>query len=353
LLNPSRELPLPGDPAHDLAFVFYNDQEPLLPVVQAYYPGGQIQALQTPDGNHVAMAYRIPAAQAGALYGVQAEMRAAHIVNRVEWSGLLPAFGALPPDTLAYPVIATWSGAVYVPGGSVRVQVVGDPAAPVWVQGQPVGPDTPMAVEPGWVRIALQAQLNGPRPLQLLLQAGGDPPAEIPTARRWPEPPNQGLAVTLSGPGGPVHRIDPFVSARVVQVGASHDPAPLSAGLATGGTTGVRWTGEVATGAGTYTMILHGDARVQLWIDGQLVVNGCSPASEAREVSGPVALTAGWHRVRLDLQPGGGTGGVEWHWVRPDGVREVVPPGALRIGPDARPTAPIAWPDPPGPVICP
>jgi 4-amino-4-deoxy-L-arabinose transferase-like glycosyltransferase len=353
LLNPSRELPLPGDPAHDLAFVFYNDQEPLLPVVQAYYPGGQMTALQTPDGNHVATAYRVPAAQAGALYGVQAEMRAAHIVNRVEWSGLLPAFGALPPDTLAYPVIATWSGAVYVPGGSVRVQVVGDPAAPVWVQGQPVGPDTPMAVEPGWVRIALQAQLTGPRPLQLLLQAGADPPAEIPAARLWPAPPNQGLAVTLSGPGGPVHRIDPFVSARVVQVGASHDPAPLSAGLATGGTTGVRWTGEVATGAGTYTMILHGDARVQLWIDGQLVVNGCSPASEAREVSGPVALTAGWHRVRLDLQPGGGTGGVEWHWVRPDGVREVVPPGALRIGPDARPTAPIAWPDPPGPVICP
>jgi hypothetical protein len=242
---------------------------------------------------------------------------------------------------------------VYLPGGPVRLRVMGDPAAQVWVQAQPVMPDRAVVVEPGWARVAVQAQLSGPQPLHLLLQAGNDPPAAIPPAHVWPAPPNQGLAATLSGPGTPVHRIDPFVSARVLQVGPSHDPAPLSLGVRTGGTRGIRWEGEVATGAGTYTMILRGDALMQLWIDGQVVANGCAPSPDPREVSGPITLTAGWHRVQLDLQPGSGTGGVEWHWVRPDGVREVVPPGALRIGPDARPAAPIAWPDPPGPLVCP
>jgi hypothetical protein len=353
LINPSRELPLPGDPAHDLAFVFYNDQMPLLPVVQAYYPGGRTQALQTPDGNHIATAYRIPAARAAALYGVHAEMRAARIADRVEWSGRLPAFGALPPDTLAYPATATWSGAVYLPAGPVRLRVTGDPAVQLWVQGQPVAPDTPVAVEPGWVRMAVQTQLSGPHPLQLLLQTGDGPPAAIPAARLWPAPPNQGLAATLTGPGTPVHRIDPFVSARVVQIGRSHDPAPLSLGVRTGGTRGIRWQGQVETGAGTYTLILRGNGGMRLWIDGQLVVNDCPAAPAAHEASAPLVLTAGWHRVQLDLQPGSGTGGVEWHWVRPDGVREVVPPGALRLGPDTQPGAPIAWPDPLEPVVCP
>jgi hypothetical protein len=100
-------------------------------------------------------------------------------------------------------------------------------------------------------------------------------------------------------------------------------------------------------------MILRGNGGMRLWIDGQLVVNDCPAAPAAHEASAPLVLTAGWHRVQLDLHPGSGTGGVEWHWVRPDGVREVVPPGALRLGPDTQPGAPIAWPDPLEPVVCP
>ena len=37
--NPSRALPVPGDPDHNLAFMFYNEQD-YLPGVQEYYPGG-------------------------------------------------------------------------------------------------------------------------------------------------------------------------------------------------------------------------------------------------------------------------------------------------------------------------
>ena len=50
LLNPSRSLPLVGDPVHDLMFVFNNDEAAYLPLVQSYYPGGQAGHIATPGG---------------------------------------------------------------------------------------------------------------------------------------------------------------------------------------------------------------------------------------------------------------------------------------------------------------
>ena len=67
-----------------------------------------------------------------------------------------------------------------------------------------------------------------------------------------------------------------------------------------------------------------------------------------------VALKAGWHKVRIDFsQVSGRKNGLEWFWTRPGGVREVVPPSALRVGPDVSPDKAILWPGLPAAGICP
>jgi hypothetical protein len=65
-----------------------------------------------------------------------------------------------------------------------------------------------------------------------------------------------------------------------------------------------------------------------------------------------VELGAGWHKVRLDFEAAGPNNALEWMWERPDGVTEVVPPYALRVGPEAGGQA-ADWPEVAGPVMCP
>ena len=117
----------------------------------------------------------------------------------------------------------------------------------------------------------------------------------------------------------------------------------------------IRWEGEVLTVRGIYTMELRTDGWAQLSIDGTMVVNQCNHIFDTAEMTRAdrVTLDAGWHKVRLDSQSSGGRGGMEWLWTRPDGVREVVPPSALRLGPDVSPDKVLQWPDLPTANICP
>jgi hypothetical protein len=175
------------------------------------------------------------------------------------------------------------------------------------------------------------------------------------------------LTVTLSG-SPPAHRIDPFLGATLL--GATHEPdadgidsflvqrdpdlIPLAASRAVGRQ--MRWAGELYATAGTYKMELFSDAHALLWVEGQVAVNLCrnAPQPGGRPGgSGTVALTTGWHAVRVDFEATGVDNGLEWVWTRPDGVREVIPPWRLRYQADAPPGAPVAWPPTPVPVACP
>ena len=70
---------------------------------------------------------------------------------------------------------------------------------------------------------------------------------------------------------------------------------------------GARWTGYVRVPAdGVWTFRLTSDDGSRLWIGDQLLVDGDGPHAAA-ERSGPVALRAGWHPIRVDyFQAGGG-----------------------------------------------
>ncbi|HEY0070431.1 MAG TPA: hypothetical protein VGE04_10730, partial [Chloroflexia bacterium] len=76
LLNPSLELPLVPGPTQDTVFVFNDDQAHYLPVVQGYYPEGEVSPLQTPGGP-VGNAYSVPADKAAGERGVQVSIASA------------------------------------------------------------------------------------------------------------------------------------------------------------------------------------------------------------------------------------------------------------------------------------
>lgn len=234
LLNPSRELPLPADPNHDLVFVFNNDEARYLPVIEGVYPGGQAGRIETPGGP-IGMTYKVTAQQG---------------VSR--------------------------SGAL------------------------------------------------------------------------WPSSSGSGLSVSWHGSGAGI-RIDPFVGASLL----SDDPGPIFAPdlrpgherdpdfapLAPVGAQDIVWEGEVQADGGLYTMNLRTDGRAQLSIDGRAVID----LSRNQPVTVPdffqgrfkgtdaqIRLAAGWHNVKLSLEPTGNLNGMEWSWTRPDGVQEIVPPWVLR-----------------------
>jgi hypothetical protein len=251
LLNPSRELPLAAGAGQDLTFVFNYDQLEYVPIVQAFYPGGDLSAIaSSPDHN----------------------------------------------------------GAVYrVPAGETT------------------------------------SSLN--------------------------LPPGSGLAVTVSD-ATTTHRIDLFVGSSHLggtSKGAWDAPAverdPDFVPLA-GAASPVRhiaWEGEVYAEGGRYLMELRTDAHALLAIDGKIFLNLCDNAPSPNGVhlpgglpwkSAEVSLAPGWHPVRLDLEPTGDANGLEWAWVRPNGVREIVPPGRLRYAASGQSAGAVHFPEVSGQNSC-
>ncbi len=355
LFSPSRELPLAGDPAHNLAFILYNDMYSYLPVLQSYYPGGISAQENTPDGTMMAQSYVVLAQTALQQYGVLFSMDhepqgATHKV---------PSVGALPPDlSVSYPFTATWTGSFAVDAAvPIQLSVQGAPGAAISVLGEQVSPDSVFAVEPGWVPFSVTARLDAPSPVHFFLQQGSEQPVEPVTTQLWPTPPGQGLAVTLgSGAVGPTHRIDPFVGATLGSpprgTDAETDAEAEPLGSATGGSAQIRWEGEFnAPLSGQYNLNLRSDTSAELTVGGASTVKLC-PApgnNEASQSSSNVSLTAGWHKVRIDYTARAGRNGLEWSWTLPDGTSSIVPPDVLRTG---SPGSLIHWPDLPAPVAC-
>jgi hypothetical protein len=351
LLNPSRTLPLPGDPAHDLVFVFYPDQAAYLPVVQEYYPGGQPAPVTIPGGTAVAESYRVPAASALARHGVLLTLTSGQAGPPL-WQGQVPTAG-VPPEGIAvrYPVTATRSGLLYVAAPApLRLEVTGSAGARLWVEDAPVGAGETLTVDPGWVPFRLEARLTGPAALHLRMQQGQGTVQEVPAASLWPQAPDAGLAVTFAS-ATPPGRIDPFIGASKLGTADSpalvgvipellrRDPDFVPLGPRTGGGPPLRWDGEVYAEGGAYTMALRTDARARLHIDGATVLDLCANVAPPPQIprfapypwhEAPVTLSRGWRMVAIDFDATGYNNGLEWAWTRPGGVREIVPPSRLR-----------------------
>jgi hypothetical protein len=367
LQNPARSLPLVGDPEHNQDFVFPGPLLNFLPVVKEYYPEGETVELKSPKGDTVYTIWRVKSADEISKHGVKAVFAGE---GGHAWEGKVPSPGTLPPRVeLSYPLTATWTGVFYAPtDGQYSLSLEGG-RANAWVMGQPDVLGKPLVLQAGWVPFAIQARLDGPNRLRVLLQQGNGRPAEIPTTRLWPQDANVGLALAINSPE-PSRRVDPFVGSTVMRPYQAHQPGllppevalqlfqPLYVAQPSTGDNLLRWQGEVYTEGGDYGMTLMAGGLAQLTVDGNVVTRVCVADPGGQEASGRASLAEGWHKVQLDLQvTGSGTGtvprGLVWTWTRPDGVREVVPPSHLRYSESPTPAEPAPWPEPPTAVTCP
>jgi hypothetical protein len=360
--NPSRALPVIGDPAHDLAFLFY-DQRDYLPVVQEYYPGGTLRELQTPDGNTVAVAYQVPARLAMARYGVAVQITGGP-EGRTRWQGQVPAVGALPVGvTFSYPLTATWSGLLYSRGASpIRLRLEGSPAhATLSILNRSYEFDVPRLFDFGWTPISVTAQLTKPGALHLTWQEGDTAATEVPVTRLWPSRPDAGLAVALNGTQVQ-QRVDLFIgSGAWLPLPGSYVPGNLAPAEAPvqlenvplaplgGGGKLIRWEGEVFAGqGGTYLLEVTAGGRARVIANGIRVINLCDPRSGTAGGIGSIRLDSGWNPIQVTFQAQ--DGGIALLWTRPDGVREIVPPSRLRHTAGPSPAEP--WPAIPTPISC-
>jgi hypothetical protein len=362
--NPSRGLPLVGDPDHNQAFLFYNERD-YLPVVQEYYPGGTVQPLRTPDGNDVAVAYQVPASLAIARYGVAAQITGA-ADGRPLWQGQVPTVGALPDGvTVQYPLTVTWSGRIYTRSGApIRLRLEGTPApdrASLWVLNHAYPFGSPLQLDFGWTPLSITARLNTPGPLQLTLQQGASEARAVPQTILWPSAPESGLAVALNGTLLR-QRVDPFIGAGMLmpppnsyvhgwlsltEATALLENVPL-APLGGGGSI-IRWEGEVrADQGGTYLLEVATSGRTQVLANNVAAINLCDPRPNTTGAVGNIRLNPGWNPLRVNFQSLGS--GITLLWTRPDGVREIIPPSHLRHSADLN--SPQPWPAVPKPISC-
>ncbi|HVG01104.1 MAG TPA: glycosyltransferase family 39 protein, partial [Chloroflexia bacterium] len=376
-MNPSRDLPLVMEPPRDQVFVLPRTVDAYLPVLQHYYPGGQIDKLTGNDGTYVASAYKVPADRITSRYGVTATVSSNG--NAVA-TGKVPTVGSLPPGvpTDRYPLQVTWSGAFYVEKAGPTTLDLQGTTGKLWVMGQEVAPGEELTLDAGWVPFIVDARLAGQTEVRLLIGSGGVM-AEIPARHLWPSEPTAGLTVAIGLPASAgdnstkvVSRVDPFVgvSTRRTLKGWSQkgilseeeyqrtyeEALPLAPTQpeVKEGDAWVRWSGEVFSDEGTYNMELRTDGWAQLVIDGVPVVSKCEPTQTEGRAAADFELREGWHRVQIDLHlTPDQQRGLEWLWRRPDGVTEVVPPSRLRYAATTTPQAAIQWPEPPTEIPCP
>ncbi len=369
--NPSRDLPLSLNPGYDTDFVFTIDTLGYLPILQNYYPEGRVEVLTAPGAIPVITIYHVKAAYALAHYGVRTALfdgSAASETAKSIWQGNTSTVGA-GPSTLqfVYPLSGTWSGRLYIPvPEQVALSTTGAQSSRIWVLGEEITRNTTLHLDAGWVPFTVQGELTGPGTLHLMIQENGGAPSEVGVARLWPESVNSGLAVTITGPTGILHRIDPFIGSALsgtflfynrgwlpsdiadqvfkpTALAASGPNAPVGSG-------NVSWQGEFYSDGTPTIMQFRTDAPTQLIIDGKTVLRTCGGTLLA--ANNPVQLSTGWHSVHIDFEPGLGTKGLEWLISQPDGTLEIVPSSRLRYNSGTTANAAIVWPDTVSTIVC-
>jgi hypothetical protein len=87
----------------------------------------------------------------------------------------------------------------------------------------------------------------------------------------------------------------------------------------------VRWTGSVlADAAETYTFYTITNDGARLWVDGQLIIdNWTNPSNQER--SGTIALTAGWHTLKLEYFEAWAAAGVSLSYASLSTPKQIIP----------------------------
>jgi PA14 domain len=88
----------------------------------------------------------------------------------------------------------------------------------------------------------------------------------------------------------------------------------------------VRWTGNIHTlYAEMYTFSVHSGDGCRLWIDGSLLIDNWKNQAPTDVYAMPVALTSGWHAIKLEYLHNTGWSAVRILWESPSQKPGVVP----------------------------
>ncbi len=331
-LDPAEVLPFPGVPEGDLIYLVAMEDQPLIDLLQLFYPGGEIQAEPRASAQEVAspslfVTYRVPRALLDRRQGLQGFYFAGPAVGLPEEAALVRQDGPLafawreePP--LPPPFSVQWEGSLRVPVDGVYRFVVDlgavDSSAPFSLQlDRMIVLDTSLGLTEQRISLA-----RGLYHLTMRYHSG-DQPADL--ALRW-EPPGGGLTAVprafLYGPPFPNVGLmgsyfagsqleGPLLSLRKDPLlGVSVElPQPYS----------VRWEGKLAAPrAGEYLLASVSDGFVQVLVDGQTVVDSQFVQDEAPSYAqGSIYLEPGWHPLEIRHVPDPRSPGLRLLWQPP------------------------------------
>jgi hypothetical protein len=355
--NPASELPMMGVPGKGAAFTFFPDQIQYLEPIQALYPGGTHGVVSSKSGVPLMDYYVIPPDVVNHLYGTVVQLFAggATVPSRVERTSQV----GLMPDGVSYPVRARWTALLYITSYSFNSLAVEGASASILVDGQSVEASEKRLLQQGWHQVSVEATLDRPTHLRLMLTAATAQPIEVPHERLWAVPPGSGLLGAVAAQDsttGPLIRNEQFIGYTALLNGSAPGPqlggaAPLRA----------RWKGEIDIPvAGQYQFEIRTNGQARLTIGGAVgqvdddniegtVTFGTCPGRDPFPGAANVQLDAGWHPIQFDYITAGSGNTLELSWTKPDGDKSVIPPGMFRFALDdaeggtTPPTPPEDW----------
>jgi len=347
--NISATLPILDNENHDAVFIVWSVAQQYLPLIRAYYPGGQEgRFLYGPSGNetHLFTYYRVKREQIEARRTLEASYvpaRGAPIVRREGSFGL----SSPVPTGLVYPVRARWKGSVVVPAfGRYRIRLESSGPASLTIDEAPVLASrggTPRETDVVLAEGVHDTFLAGTLPRsdsKVLVQwsTGNSEPAPVPKRFLWSGPgrsllgevrPFAGkgqekVGQSLCGANASTviqRRLDGFLGFRDAP-GALGSPGPLMA----------CWKGDLrAVRRGQYQFDVFSNGGSTIFVDGKLVVDNRHGDGPPRDERGQVELSPGTHRLELQYFWARGQGYLEVYWTPPGGERAMIGPGELSV----------------------
>jgi streptogramin lyase len=352
MVNPTDELPVIENNDRDVVFMVWALNEYYLPVIKAYYPGGEEGKFNfSKDGtsNYLFTYYRVKKEQLDARRFCVATYTAAGGPARQQPEN---TFGtsATPPAGSTYPAKVTWSGGLVAPAfANYRFRLTAHGSATLTIDGMPVVRTTAaiqqnennVVLARGPHEVTLTGDMaNAADAVDLSWSAGGTPFVSIARKYMWygagkgflgevrqfsndpfgPPPPDV--------PGGS----QPPVTARRVD-GFLGFEASTNA-LAGGGPLVGDWQGDLTiTDTGKYGFDINSNGGSLLLIDGNTVVDNRDSRTDTKAAHGDVDLSVGTHRIEVRYNWTGGTGYLELFWTPPAAGRALLGPNALLHAP--------------------
>lgn len=371
LLAAADKLPIIDNNGKGAAFIIYQNNAEYLPLLRLYYPGGNEEAIRSPDGKERFVSYKVTREQLATFQVARATYRPASgdPVTRdepnigTERVGPEPAPQVqpstsvrapepwTPPAGLAYPLQATWEGGLVAPQYGTYSFLTDGNASDVKLEidGQVLttGVTSELVLARGVHEVRLSGTLaDANAKLRLLWAGAGAPPEPVQPTFLYKGPsggltgevgplalqPTEALKVPNPFEGQEVRsrRVDPFIGFR--ETFDLFGSAPYLA----------RWYGTLnVEQAGMYAFTVATPNNTVLTIDDNIVIDGIAGVSGSN-----VELSAGPHKLELRYASPGGGARIELFWTPPGGAATIIPPTVLT--PDKRSWPKSEMPNAPG-----